>query len=85
MAIGSYKLSASAAKTYLNPGEETAVVAHMDTSRFFGVRSVTITVQLDRPTFADQPERGTWAKMIAGNTYEHYEEHIPLLHALASQ
>jgi hypothetical protein len=45
--------SASAAKSYLNPGEETAVVARMDTSRFFGVRSVTITVTLDRPAFEE--------------------------------
>jgi hypothetical protein len=45
--------SASAAKTYLNPGEETAIVAHMDTSRFSGVRSVTITVQFDRPAFEE--------------------------------
>ena len=45
--------SASAAKTYLNPGEETAIVARMDTSRFFGVRSVTITVQFDRPAFEE--------------------------------
>lgn len=45
--------SASAAKTYLNPGEETAIVAHMDTSRFFGVRSVTIFVQFDRPGFEE--------------------------------
>jgi hypothetical protein len=45
--------SASAARNYLNPGEETAVVAHMDTSRFYGVRSVTITVQFDRPAFEE--------------------------------
>jgi hypothetical protein len=45
--------SASAAKTYLNPGEETAIVARMDTSRFFGVRSVTVTVQFDRPAFEE--------------------------------
>jgi len=45
--------SASALKTYLNPGEETAVVARMDTSRFYGVRSVTVTVQFDRPAFEE--------------------------------
>ncbi len=45
--------SAYAAKTYLNPGEETAIVARMDTSRFFGVRSVTVTVQFDRPAFEE--------------------------------
>jgi Protein of unknown function (DUF1573) len=45
--------SASALKTNLNPGEETAVVARMDTSRFIGVRSVTIFVQFDRPAFEE--------------------------------
>jgi len=45
--------SASALKTYLNPGEETTVVARMDTSRFFGVRSVTIFVDFDRPAFEE--------------------------------
>ena len=45
--------SAAAQKTYLNPGEETAIVAHMDTSRFFGVRSVTIFVDFDRPGFEE--------------------------------
>ena len=45
--------SAYAVKTYLNPGEETAIVARMDTGRFFGVRSVTVTVQLDRPSFQE--------------------------------
>ncbi len=45
--------SASAAKSLLNPGEETAIVARMDTSRFFGVRTVTIFVQFDRPTFEE--------------------------------
>lgn len=45
--------SASALKAYLNPGEETAVVARMDTSRFIGVKSVTIFVQFDRPTFEE--------------------------------
>jgi len=45
--------SATVAKTYLNPGEETAVVARMDTTRFTGVRSVTIYVQFDRPAFEE--------------------------------
>ncbi len=45
--------SAAALKAYLNPGEETAVVARMDTSRFIGVKSVTIFVQFDRPTFEE--------------------------------
>ena len=45
--------SASAVKPFLNPGEETAVVARMDTSRFIGVKRVTIFVQFDRPTFEE--------------------------------
>ena len=45
--------SASVAKPFLNPGEETAVVARMDTSRFIGVKRVTIFVQFDRPTFEE--------------------------------
>ena len=39
---------------------------------------------LDRLRLPDQPDRGTFAQMIAENTYEHYEEHIPLLQALAA-
>jgi hypothetical protein len=42
-------VSATALKNYLNPGEETAVVARMDTTRFTGPKSVTIFVQFDRP------------------------------------
>jgi hypothetical protein len=45
--------SATALRSYLNPGEETAVVARMDTSLFVGVRSVTIYVQFDRPAFEE--------------------------------
>jgi hypothetical protein len=45
--------SASVAKPLLDPGEETAVVAQMDTSRFIGVKRVTIFVQFDRPTFEE--------------------------------
>jgi Protein of unknown function (DUF1573) len=45
--------SASAERSLLNPGEETAIVARMDTSRFIGVKSVTIFVQFDRPTFEE--------------------------------
>jgi hypothetical protein len=41
--------SATVQKSYLNPGEETAVVARMDTTRFTGPKSVTIFVQFDRP------------------------------------
>jgi hypothetical protein len=45
--------TAYAVKTYLNPGEETAVVARMDTNRFIGPRTVTIFVQFDRPHFEE--------------------------------
>jgi hypothetical protein len=44
---------AQALKTYLNPGEETSVVAQMDTNRFLGPRTVTIFVQFDRPHFEE--------------------------------
>jgi hypothetical protein len=40
---------------------------------------------LDSEWLAGQPDRGTLADMVAANTYEHYEEHIPLLHALAAE
>lgn len=58
--------SASAAKTSLNPGEETAIVAHMDTSRFFGVKSVTIFVQFDRPAFE---EARLWVQANSRNDF----------------
>jgi hypothetical protein len=41
--------------------------------------------QLDSLRIPDAPDRGTYAQMIAGNTFEHYEEHIPLLEALARE
>jgi hypothetical protein len=44
-------VSAAALKNVLAPGEETAVVARMDSTRFIGVKSVTIYVTFDRPTF----------------------------------
>jgi hypothetical protein len=43
-------VTATPTRTYLNPGEETAVVARMDTTRFRGPKSVTIYVQFDRPS-----------------------------------
>jgi hypothetical protein len=46
-------VSAVALKGYLEPGESTHVVARMDTTRFTGVRSVTIYVQFDRPAFEE--------------------------------
>jgi len=45
--------SASVARPFLNPGEETFVMARMDTTRFTGVKSVTIYVQFDRPAFEE--------------------------------
>ena len=44
-------VSATANRGSLNPGEETTLVAKMDTSRFFGVRTVTIFVQFSQPSF----------------------------------
>jgi hypothetical protein len=45
--------TASALKTYLQPGEETAILARMDTTRFTGVKTVTIYVTFDRPSFEE--------------------------------
>ena len=42
-------VSAQALKTTLAPGEETAIAAQMDTTRFTGAKSVTIYVQFNRP------------------------------------
>jgi hypothetical protein len=42
-----------ALKSRLNPGESTALVAHMDTSRFIGSRTVTIFVRFDEPQFEE--------------------------------
>jgi hypothetical protein len=46
-------VTATALKDSLNPGEQTTVLARMDSSRFSGVRSVTIFVQFDRPGFQE--------------------------------
>jgi len=46
-------VSAGAAKNFLNPGEETVIVARMDTTRFTGPKTVTIYVQFDRPNFEE--------------------------------
>jgi len=46
-------VSAGAAKNVLNPGEETVIVARMDTTRFTGPKTVTIYVQFDRPNFEE--------------------------------
>jgi len=42
-------VSAYASKPFLNPGEETTIVARMDTTRFIGPKSVTVYVTFDRP------------------------------------
>ncbi len=41
--------TAWAVKNHLAPGEETAIMAQMDTSRFSGPKTVTIFVQFDAP------------------------------------
>jgi hypothetical protein len=46
-------VSAHALKDTLEPGEETAVVARMDTTRFVGVKSVTVYVLFDRPGYEE--------------------------------
>jgi hypothetical protein len=40
-------------KTYLQPGEETTIITSMDTTRFTGAKSVTVTVTFDRPNFEE--------------------------------
>ncbi len=40
-----------AAAGLLNPGESTTLTAKMDSSQFFGVRTVTIFVQFNQPNF----------------------------------
>jgi hypothetical protein len=46
-------VTASALKTYLNPGEETVIDAQMDTTRFTGAKTVTIFVRFDRPNYEE--------------------------------
>jgi hypothetical protein len=46
-------VSAAAAKNDLKPGEETTILAKMDTTRFTGAKSVTIFVTLSRPNFEE--------------------------------
>jgi len=43
--------SAFAQKTYLNPGEETVIVAKMDTTRFVGHKNITVTVNFSAPGY----------------------------------
>jgi len=58
--------TATALKTDLAPGEATAILVHMDTTRFTGVRSVTIYVQFDRPEFE---EVRLWIQANARNDF----------------
>ncbi len=46
-------VTAYALKSTLKPGEDTAVVAKMDTSRFINSRTVTIFVTFDQPSYAE--------------------------------
>jgi Protein of unknown function (DUF1573) len=46
-------VSAVALKGHLEPGESTQVVARMDTTRFTGLKSVTIHVQFNQPAFEE--------------------------------
>ena len=46
-------VSAQALKAHLEPGESTHIVASMDTTRFTGLKTVTIYVQFDRPSFEE--------------------------------
>jgi hypothetical protein len=59
-------LTAYALKTYLQPGEETAIQTQMDTTRFIGVKSVTVYVQFDRPNFE---EVRLWVQANARNDF----------------
>jgi hypothetical protein len=45
--------SARAMQTLLAPGQETAILAHMDTRRFYNNKVVTIYVQFDHPRFEE--------------------------------
>ena len=45
--------SARALQTYLAPGQETAILAQMDTRRFYNSKTVTIFVQFDLPHFEE--------------------------------
>ena len=46
-------VSARALQTYLQPGQETAIVAHMDTNRFVNSKTVTVFVTFDQPRFEE--------------------------------
>ncbi len=46
-------VTAAALQTALNPGEESAIQVRMDTTKFTGLRSVTVFVQFDKPGFEE--------------------------------
>lgn len=46
-------VSATALKTYLRPGEDTTILARMDTTRFTGPKTVTVYVTFDQPNFEE--------------------------------
>ena len=46
-------VTATALKGHLEPGESTYILAHMDTTRFTGLKSVTIYVQFNQPAFEE--------------------------------
>jgi hypothetical protein len=46
-------VSAAAIKDELAPGQSTAIMAQMDTMRFYGTRTVTVFVQFDRPRWEE--------------------------------
>jgi hypothetical protein len=46
-------VTAGALKTHLEPGEATYILARMDTTRFTGLKSVTIYVQFNQPAFEE--------------------------------
>jgi len=45
--------TARALQTTLAPGQETAILAQMDTRRFYNTKNVTIYVQFDQPRFEE--------------------------------
>jgi hypothetical protein len=46
-------VSAQAIRNVLQPGEETSIQARMDTTRFSGVKNVTIYVQFSQPSYEE--------------------------------
>jgi hypothetical protein len=46
-------VTATVSRDLLEPGQESNIVAHMDTRRFTGAKTVTIYVQFDRPQWEE--------------------------------